>query len=184
MQGLQGLQGLELEVAAYIAVAVWCGLLCWHDVRTRRLPNWLTLGAAGVALAIRWGFGGQPAVLSGLAAGVVTGGLMLLPFLARGAGGGDVKACFAAGTVTGLSGVVDFLFVTCLSGCLVGLVMLLAGRLDGSRLRHIARTLFDWRYDRREGRKHLPPRESERLRVPFAVPLAIGLLAVCLRWFA
>lgn len=174
------MQGLELDVAAFAAVAAWCGLLCWHDVRTRRLPNWLTLGAAGVALAVRWGGGGYPAMLAGLASGAVAGGLMLLPFLARGAGGGDVKACFAAGTVAGLSCVVDFLFVTCVSGSFVGLVMLLAGRLDGSRLRHFARTVFDWRYDRREGRSRLPPRENERLRVPFAVPIAIGLLAVCL----
>ncbi len=166
------------DTLCLLASAIWCGLLCWHDVRTRRLPNWMTLGGAVVALAVRVVWGGFPLFLDGLAAAAVAGGLMLLPFLARGAGGGDVKLLFAAGAVVGWSGMLNFLLLTSVAGVAFGIFLMLVGRLDGARMKHGLRSLADWRYDRKAGRSTLPPRDSERVRMPFAVPVAIGLIGV------
>ena len=65
--------------------------LSWLDCKTRRLPNWMTLGGAAVTLVWRFGYGGLPLFLDGFAAAGTAGAFMLLPFLMRGAGGGDVK---------------------------------------------------------------------------------------------
>lgn len=158
-------------------IAAWAGVLSWSDCRTRRLPNALTLGAAAVALAFRWACGGWGSLLDGFAAGAAAGGFMLVPFLLRGAGGGDVKMLFAAGAMAGWSRLLPLLWFTSLAGVILGLVMLALGQADGARLRHLLRCAVDWRYDRKAGAASLPPRETARVRVPFSVAISAGLLA-------
>ena len=64
---------------------------------------------------------------------------------------------------------------------LVLVIFMLATRAaDGARLKHYARSLFDWRYDRAAGRAALPPKEAERVRVPFGIAIAAGLWLVLL----
>ena len=159
-------------------LALWCGLLCWQDARTRRLPNWLTLGGAAMALAVRALAAGTPSAVEGFAAAALAGGVMLLPFLARGAGAGDVKLMFAAGAVVGWRGLFEFLLLTSVAGVVFGMGMILFGYLDHGRVKHYLRSLFDWRYDRRAGRAALLSPDSEKARLPFAIPVSIGLLAV------
>jgi Flp pilus assembly protein protease CpaA len=160
---------------------MWAGVLCWFDCKERRLPNWLTLGGAGVALVWRLGYGDDIHLfLQGFVAATAAGLFLLLPFLMRGAGGGDVKMLFAAGAIVGLARVLMMIVVTSLAGVLLGVVMLLTGRLDGARLKHYLRCLFDWRYDRKAGAALLPPRESEKVRIPFSIPIAAGMVAAML----
>ena len=155
----------------------WLIALCVSDVRSRRLPNVLTLGGAAVALAALWGAEGAAAMLDGLAAGALCGLFLLLPFFLRAAGGGDVKMLFACGVVVGMRHAVALLLFMSFAGFILAVVMAVAGRVDLARLKHWGRSLFDWRYDRKAGRAALPPRESERGRVPFGIAIAAGLAA-------
>lgn len=160
---------------------MWGTVLSWYDCRERRLPNWLTVGGAAVALAWRLGYGKDWGLfLDGFVAAVAAGLFLLLPFLMHGAGGGDVKMLLAAGAIVGLARLVNLLLVTSLAGVVMGLGMLLTGHLDGARLKHALRCLFDWRYDRKAGAANLPPKESERVRIPFSIPIAVGTLAALL----
>lgn len=159
-----------------VAVGVWVGVLSWQDWRTRRLSNWLTLGGAVVALVFRLGYGGVTLLVDGFAAAVVAGGFLLLPFLVRGAGGGDVKMLFAAGAVAGWVRLFPLLWLTSLAGVVFGVALLLWGVLDGARLRHYMRVCFDWRYDRAAGVAVLPAADEARFRIPFSIPIAVGLL--------
>lgn len=166
--------GLTLTLAA---VAGWAGWLSWTDWRTRVLPNSWTLGGAVVALVWRLGYGGWPLFLDGFAAAAAAGAFLLLPFLMRGAGGGDVKMLFAAGAIAGWNKLFVLLWATSVAGVIMGAVMLAFGQLDGARLRHGLRCLFDWRYDRQAGAAALAPKESDRYRIPFSVPISAGVLA-------
>ncbi len=157
-------------------IAAWAGFLSWSDCRTRCLPNALTLGAAAVALAFRWACGGWESLLDGFAAGAAAGGFMLVPFLLRGAGGGDVKMLFASGAMVGWSRLLTLLWFTSLAGVVLSLVMLALGQADGARLRHLVRCAVDWRYDRKAGAAGLPPKEATQVRVPFSVAISAGLL--------
>lgn len=157
---------------------VWSAWLVRSDWRERRLPNGLTLGAAAVAFAWRIGYGGWPLFLDGFAAAGVAGAFLLLPFLLRGAGAGDVKMLFAAGAIAGWERLLPMLAVMSVLGIVLTVAMLAAGLVDGARLRHWARSLWDWRYDRAAGAAALPPRDNERVRVPFSLPVAGGLLVV------
>lgn len=155
--------------------SVWSLALSYYDIRWRVLPNWLTLGGAAVALVGRLGYGGWPLFIDGFAAAAVAGLFLLIPFLARGAGGGDVKMLFAAGAIVGWGRVFAMLWMTSLAGVVMGVLMLAAGSLDGSRLRHFMRSAFDWRYDRKAGAMALAPKDSARFRIPFSVPIAVGV---------
>lgn len=163
-----------------IPVVGWAAFLSWHDYRSRRLPNWLTLGGSLAALTFRFGYGGIPCFVDGFAAACVAGAFLILPFLARGAGGGDVKMLFAAGAIVGWAGVLRLLLYTSFAGLALALVMLAMGRLEGARLRHYVLCLCDWRYDRKAGAAVLPPKDSDKVRIPFSIAISIGMLAAML----
>ena len=170
-----------LSVTVLFFCLIWSLVLAALDIRHRRLPNWLTLGGVLVAFACRLGYGGLDSLVSGLAAAAVAGGFMLLPFLLRGAGGGDVKMLFAAGAVVGWASVLFLLWYTSLAGLALGIVMIVFGHLDASRLKHLFRVLCDWRYDRKAGALTLPDRENQRVRVPFSIAIGVGLLLTLLK---
>ena len=165
---------------AVVPALIWGGMLSWMDCRERRLPNLLTLGAAATALAWRLGYGDSGLFLEGFAGAVVGGLFLLIPFLMRGAGGGDVKMMFAAGAITGWNRVMMLLWITSLAGVVFGTAMLVGGKLDGARVKHLVRCIFDWRYDRRKGASGLPSREDDRVRVPFSIPITVGMIGAML----
>ena len=168
---------MRVTQTVYVIAAAtpWVAVLGWYDWRFRRLPNWLTLGGAAVILAWQFGWGGVPYLLNSLIGGAIAGGLLLIPFLIRAAGAGDVKYLFAGGLLVGFPAVLPMLLVSSLTGLVLGLVMRLAGTLDGARVRRFFRSIFDWRYDRAEGRKNLPDREDERARIPFGAAISVGI---------
>lgn len=157
-----------------VILSLWLLALCASDLGQRRLPNVLTLGGAAVALVWRLGMGGLPALWSGVAGGFFCALLLLLPFIMHAAGGGDVKMLFAVGAVFGRSRVVGTLLYVSLAGLALAVFFALFGRTDRSRLVHYVRCVFDWRYDRKAGRAALPPKSSEKCRVPFGLAIAAG----------
>jgi leader peptidase (prepilin peptidase) / N-methyltransferase len=89
---------------ACACVCAWAAVLCFYDIRERRLPNWLTLpGAVAIlAVAVATGHGTSAAVGAlGLA------GLYLVVHLIApgGMGAGDVKLAIGLGGLTGAFGV-------------------------------------------------------------------------------
>lgn len=152
----------------------WLAVLCWYDCKYRKLPNLLTLGMVACALVWRFGYGQFPLFKDGVYGGLAAGLFLLIPFLLGGAGGGDLKMLMAAGCICGLRRVPLLLFSTAAAGFVMAVVMLVAGKADASRLKHWARCIFDWRYDRKAGRENLPPKSDEKVRLPFGVAIAIG----------
>ena len=154
-------------------LTVWLLALCAEDVRRRRLPNALTIGGALVALVWRAGLG-APAFVGGLEGGALCALLLLFPFFLHAAGGGDVKMLFAVGAALGRGRALGVLFWVSLAGLVLAFLFLVFGRVDRRRLVHYVRCVFDWRYDRAAGRDSLPPKSSEKARVPFGLAIAAG----------
>lgn len=158
----------------------WLVALCVSDVRFRKLPNVLTLGGFLFALALAFALGGMPAFVNAFLAAACGFLFLLLPFLLRAAGAGDVKMLAAAAAFLGLPRVPFFLLATSFGGLAVALVMICMRQVSAARLKHCFRTLFDWRYDRKAGRAALPPKDDERARVPFGCAIALGTWATLL----
>jgi prepilin peptidase CpaA len=92
------------------------GAVAFVDLRTRRIPNWLTVAAAALGVAVAAAKAGwQGTIISG--AGVLTGLAIFLPFcLAGKLGAGDVKAMGAVGAFLGPVGVLLAALYTLLAG--------------------------------------------------------------------
>src|SRR5262245_61900353 len=77
---------------------------CITDLHSRRIPNWLTFGAAAAAFAFHFADGGQAGAQQA-AMGWVTGLFLFMPlFLLGGMGAGDVKLLAALGAWLGPDG--------------------------------------------------------------------------------
>jgi prepilin peptidase CpaA len=92
------------------------------DMRTRRIPNWLTAGiaAAGFGLAAGGGLVSPLEALGGLALGLA---LMMPGHLIGATGAGDVKLMAAVGAVVGPSLVVRAFVMTALAGGVLALAV-------------------------------------------------------------
>jgi len=110
-------------VTSTIAILV-VSLAAFLDVRTRRIPNWLTLGLVIIGVALNlWRAGLMGAELA--LAGTVLGFLMLLPFYALGGiGAGDVKLLAAVGALLGPELLVSVAAYGALVGGLMSVVIL------------------------------------------------------------
>jgi prepilin peptidase CpaA len=148
--------------AAAIAVVV--------DVRVRRIPNVLTLTLAATGL----GIGALSAGMGGLimaVAGLLTGGLLfLIPVARLGWGMGDLKLVAALGAVAGPLFVLWMGLYAMVAGGIFALLWL----RQGGQLAHVARGM---RGDLRAGQA---PRARSGLSIPFAVPIAAGMLVALL----
>ena len=81
-----------------LAVTLW---IAWGDLKTRRIPNYLTLGTAVAGLiynCISSGFQGLADGVLGMLLGFA---FLILPYLWGGMGAGDVKALAAMGAWLG-----------------------------------------------------------------------------------
>ena len=155
--------------------------LCVSDIRRRTLPNAWTLGGLVIALVLAAGFGGLHGFLDSLAAAGCGVLFLILPFLLRAAGAGDVKMLAACAAFVGMRQVPFFLMAVSFSGLFVALTMIFMRQVTGARLKHAFRTLFDWRYDRKAGAAAIPKKDDERARVPFGVAIAIGTWATLIQ---
>ena len=152
----------------------WLGCLCWSDAKRRRLPNVLTLGGLAVGLCAQAGWNGRSGFLDALGAAGIAVAFLLIPFLVRAAGAGDVKMLAACGAFLGMRWMPLFLMAVSFAGLFVALAMLCMRKVSAARLMHAFRCVFDWRYDRAAGKAALPPKTDERGRVPFGIAIAIG----------
>lgn len=163
-----------LQIWTLCIIVPILAILCWNDWKYRRLPNMYTLSLAVLGIIWRFAFGGINGLVDGLLGGLVCGLFLLIPFLAKGAGGGDLKMIAAVGIFTGLRYCcAEMLFVS-LVGLLLGLVMISFGWVKLTRLGHWFRVFFDWRYDRRKGAEKIASKKDEKERVPFGVAIALG----------
>jgi len=115
---------------AQIAVlALGLGAAVFTDVRTRRIPNWLTGAIAGAAFGLA--LGGGPVTPVRALLGLLVGLVLMLPGHVIGAtGAGDVKLMAAVGAVVGPDVIFRaFLYSAVAGGVLAVVVALRRGRL-------------------------------------------------------
>lgn len=121
-----------LSTAALIALVVLA--VVW-DLRTRRIPNALTVSGFFAALVLRALPGGE-ALLAGVLGGLIGLALTFPLVLMGGLGGGDAKLLAAVGAFLGPANLPLALFVTALVGGAMALALAVHRRALGETLRH------------------------------------------------
>src|SRR5688500_13461019 len=147
---------------------------CVFDVRTRRIPNVLTLSAAVAGLLYHLatsGLGG----LQTAAAGWILGLLLLLPYFALGSmGGGDVKLVAALGAGLGPWETFWLAMYAGIAGGVLGLIVALA---HGYLRRAITNVSLIFGFWATVGLKPVPGmtlESSTSPRLAFAIPILAG----------
>jgi prepilin peptidase CpaA len=110
---------------ATVWTALFLALAIESDVRSLRIPNWLTFGGIAAVLAHAAASGGSmvgPAVGGAVAALVA----LFLPFALGGLGAGDVKAMMVLGALWGPDPVLPVLFWALLAGGTLAIARLVA----------------------------------------------------------
>jgi prepilin peptidase CpaA len=151
------------------------------DLKTRRIPNYLTLGGALGGLGFQLGYHGLPGLLDGLA-GLGLGFFLLLGFyLMGGMGAGDVKASAALGAWLGLRRTFSLFVYMGLSGGLIILVVLLWQRRLLAGIRQVGNFLLNWALCRQFGSKSPSSAPRQRTTIPYGAAMALGMAVLCWR---
>lgn len=107
---------VSAPAALIVAAVIWAMVAAAWDLRTRRIPNWMTFPAALLGMVLNLALGGG-AGLWRSALGTLTGlALLIVPFAMGGMGAGDVKMLAAVGAIGGPA----FAFSTFLYGSIAG----------------------------------------------------------------
>jgi len=162
---------LDQQLAFVVAaLAVVC------DLKTRRIPNVLTFGAALVAVAVHGSLGGWQAVGSSLS-GCVVGLALFFPFYALGGlGAGDVKLLAAIGAFLGpLATVWVGLFTSIAGGAMALVVALYSGYLHKAFVNLWCLVMY-WRLEGPRPAPDMTLATNRGPRLAYAVPVLAGLV--------
>lgn len=159
-----------------LAGAVVLSLLAgWTDLRSRRIPNWLTVPGLVIGVAANTVFGGWTGLKTSLL-GALVGLALLLPFvLLRSLGAGDWKLAIALGGFTGPGLLMDLLIGSVfMAGLMAVALVIYKGRVRQT-LRNIGHILISLVTFRLPG-THVSLDNPESLKVPYGVALALTVV--------
>jgi len=167
----------------FLLTALACALIgAACDVRSRRIPNWLTGTSVLLGLLLHLCLQGWAGLSGAALAGALGGGAFLVFYVGGGMGAGDVKLMAAVSVLAGRSHVGEVLVATTLLGGAFAVVFaLLQGRLKAV-LANVGTLLAH------HGRAGLTPHPELNLtnpltlRLPYGIAIAAG--AAVLSWNA
>jgi len=173
-----------VTVVFHVAVCALTLSAAISDLRTRKIPNWLTVTGFVAALVFHIATGGLPGLGYSLL-GFLTGfSILLLLWLTGGGGAGDVKLMGALGAWLGWKGTLYVFFLSAVL-IVIGFSCWFAFRL----VRHLfgfeakqgrQKSLFETLRPKRGSAEGKPSRR--RGVVPFAIPLALSTWLLLLAW--
>lgn len=142
------------------------------DLRSRRIPNWLTVPGLLLGIALRTATGG----LAGLKASLLGAGLgllLLLPFVLLNAlGAGDWKLAGSLGAFVGPAVLVDLLLASVFVAGVMALGLIIYKRRMGETLRNLAHLVASLLSLRMPG-PEVSLDNPGSLKVPYGVALAL-----------
>jgi prepilin peptidase CpaA len=162
---------LFIMIVPAIVVSI-CLVACVFDVRTRRIPNVLTMSAAVAGLLYHLatsGLGG----LQTAAAGWILGLLLLLPnFALGGKGGGDVNAWLGPWETFWLA------MYAGIAGGVLGLIVALAHGYLRRAFKNASNILLYWAYVGVRPVPGMTLESSTSPRLAFAIPILAGTMVM------
>ena len=145
------------------------------DLRSRRVPNWLTVPGLLIGIAANTWLSGWSGLKASLL-GAVVGLALLLPFvLLRSLGAGDWKLAGALGAFTGPSILVDLLLGSVLVAGVMAMALVIYKRRTWETMRNIGHILVSLVTFRLPGER-VSLDNPESLKVPYGVALAFTVV--------
>ena len=164
-----------MTLAQILALAVAVAA-CITDVRTRRIPNVLTVGAAIAALGVGATTGGFTGATTAVSGWLVGAAVFFIPFALRGLGAGDVKLMAALGAWLGPADALWLAVHTALAGGIVALAVAFAHGYLRAALSNVGLLLTHWRVRGLRALPEITLEGSAGPRLAYAVPIFCGLV--------
>lgn len=158
-----------------LVITLW---IAWGDVRTRRIPNYLTLGTAVAGLAYNFMGHGLPGLADGILGMLLGFAFLILPYLWGGMGAGDVKALAALGAWLGPRLTV---YLFCYMGIAGGVIALGYLAWQGCLWQKIQQGwtyLFNLILSRPDGTPRPPSPGQLTEGIPYGVAIAVGMIVL------
>ncbi|MEX0794169.1 MAG: A24 family peptidase [Pirellulaceae bacterium] len=158
---------LTLQV---MCVLLFTGLACFWDVRTRKLPNWMTVPAFALGLLFHGVTGGWEGLQFALAGFGVGFGLLFALMLTGGGGGGDVKFMAALGTWLGWK-LVLLVFIGSAVVAVLGIICMFTWSLVTRASQEPTEEEIEIGTPREQA-------DAARMRIPYALPATVSAWVV------
>lgn len=159
-------------VAGAMLLAILAG---WMDLRSRRIPNWLTVPGLLIGIGLNLFLGGWSGLRTSLL-GAGLGLLLLLPFvLLRSLGAGDWKLAGALGAFAGPRMLVDLLLGSVFVAGIMAAALVIYKRRLVQTMRNIGHILISLVTFRLPG-PQVTLDNPESLKVPYGVALAFTVV--------
>jgi prepilin peptidase CpaA len=172
---------LSTEIVFTAGALLCAGSSAVFDVRSRRIPNFITFPTVVAALFLHGLFGGWRQLTSAAAGGLICGLVFLIFYLAGGMGAGDVKLITAAGCLTGLPQIGHLLVLTALAGGVMAVVLAIHHRQLKTSLLNIYSLAIHHRTVGLRPHPDFNVGNEQTLRLPYALAIAAGsALSLCL----
>jgi prepilin peptidase CpaA len=162
----------------HVAVLSVASFACAFDLRTRRIPNWLTFGAAAAALVFHFVTGGASGVAQGFggwATGVV---LLIVPYALRGLGAGDVKLVGALGAWLGPGDTFWLAMYTGIAGAVMALIVAARHGYLRRAVSNMWLMLTHWRVNGLRPLPELTLATGHGPRLAYAAPILVGTIVM------
>jgi len=144
------------------------------DVKWGKIPNWLTLTGILIGLSCHAYLGGREEFMGAVLGMVLGVGLLFIPYLMGGMGGGDVKLLGMIGSFMGPMPTLWIFLLSAIIGMIASLLLVLAvPRYRRPWVRRVRRWL-----GRGRSASDAPPPGGEvpRIALPYGAVLAVGTL--------
>jgi len=159
-------------LAGAVALALIAG---WTDLRSRRIPNWLTVPGLVIGMVANTVLGGWSGLKTSLL-GALIGLALLLPFvLLRSLGAGDWKLAGALGSFAGPALLMDLLIGSVFVAGLMAVALIIYKGRVRQTLRNIGHILISLVTFRLPGAQ-VSLDNPESLKVPYGVALALTVV--------
>ena len=164
-------------ILTYPATATACALVASvFDVKSRRIPNFITFPAFALGLMMHLILGGWRQLLSALAAGLICGVVFLVFYIAGGMGAGDVKLITAVGCIAGMSHIAYILVLTAISGGVMAVCLALYKGKFQQTVMNVGELASHHRHQGLQPHPDLNVENVRTLRLPYALAIAGGSL--------
>jgi prepilin peptidase CpaA len=168
------MQGQLVELAAIAVVLAMLAAALLADLRTGKIPNWITAPGAAVGIALGAAGAGLPGLADRLCGmGAVLVAVLLLSRAAR-LGGGDIKLLMAVGALKGFHFALWAMLLTGVFGGLVAAVVVLRRRaMKETALNLMVAAMLP----NTGGPSTTIPAAPAAAKIPYSIAIALGSLS-------
>ena len=164
--------------APHVVVILVAGMAALFDIRTARIPNLLTFGAAAAALVYLSASNGWPGLAEAIE-GWGVGVLLFAPFFALGGmGAGDVKLLGAIGAWLGPRETLWVALYASMAGGVMALIVAVANGYLRRAFVNLGMLITYWRIVGIRAMPELTLKDGHAPRLPYTVPIMAGLLVM------